>query len=79
MALQKRTWEYGTELSGIVMVADPKLIVVHVPDINEGFLLAEHGVKDLPKGGDLCTITFTKGGPTGGYWKWQPLNPSTNG
>lgn len=72
MGLQRRTWDYGKTFDVEVREATKMLIAVFAPEINEGFLLAGHGVTDLPAKGDKGTITFTKGGPTGGYWKWQP-------
>lgn len=72
--MKKRTWEYGTKYAVVVVSADSKLMVMHSKEINEGFMLMNHGEKILPKCGDFGIITFTKGGPTGGYWKWQPID-----
>jgi len=77
--MQKRTWTYGTELDVKVFSATKTDIVVICEKINEGFILVNHGVKDLPKKDDEGKIIFTKGGPTGGYWSWKPANSVKDG
>jgi len=67
--MREKTWPYGTEFKAEVMSANKTLIAV-TADSGEAFLLMYHGVKDLPKEGEIGKIVFTKGGPTGGYWKW---------
>jgi hypothetical protein len=38
---------------------------------NEGHVLAFGACDPDSKEGDEGTLTFTKGGPTGGYWKFE--------
>lgn len=69
-----RTWPYGTVKKATVihtiLDSNPKAILVKADD-SEGFLLI--GEETFPKDlaiDDKGEITFTQGGPTGGYWKF---------
>lgn len=73
--MKTKTWPYGTEYKAEVMTVNKMLMAVHCPEIDEGFMLIGHGIKKLPKEGEIGKIIFTKGGPTGGYWQWQPASP----
>lgn len=70
MSLIKRTWPYGTEYDCKVISSSPAMIMVHVQSTNEAFALVRHGVKPAPFEGTKGKITFTQGGPMGGYWKF---------
>lgn len=37
----------------------------------EGHILARGAEDETAEVGDLGTLTFTEGGPTGGYWKFR--------
>jgi hypothetical protein len=70
--MRTKTVEYGTTHDVEVLKASKNLITV-VDENNEGYLLANHGVEDLPKEGDKGKITFTEhNGSTKGYWKFTP-------
>lgn len=69
----KRTWPYGTKKRVEVIHVEPKVLGL-VDQQREGYLLALHGLDPLPVKGDQGIITFTQGGPTGGYWKYEPIN-----
>lgn len=75
-----RTWPYGTkkhvEIISYDMPDDPMMktlpiIVAKDHNSGEGFLLIGDKGADESKVGDLGTITFTQGGPLGGYWKFE--------
>lgn len=70
-----RTWPYGTlrpvEVADIDRRGSPPIVTV-VDNAGEGYILV--GGIDDPEHvqiGDRGEITFTKGGPTGGYWRYQ--------
>jgi len=69
--MKYRTWEYGTILKVSVIKSNQRVLVVVCESINEAFILANHGMKELPEIDSKGQITFTKGGPTGGYWKFE--------
>jgi len=74
-----RTWPYGTTRRGTVRIArmqnpfyaktsDAQIIVDDQKEMHAcvGESCADFTAKD----GDTGTLTFTQGGPTGGYWKF---------
>lgn len=64
-----RTWPYGTQKRVRVLGVEPAMCMI-VSDGIEGYVLVDaipEGVQD----GDAGTITFTEGGPLGGYWKFE--------
>ena len=69
-----RTWPYGTVLEvkvvERVIAGGARALICTEPKSGEGFVL--FGDKSDAKPGDTGTITFTQGGPTGGYWKYSP-------
>lgn len=72
--MQTRTWPYGTVKTGVVINVEPykdhEIVAFKDDESNDGFILV-----DKPQGAvkdQRGTITFTKGGPTGGHWKYQP-------
>lgn len=74
-----RTWPYGTRKQ--VKVLDrgrddgrPFLIAGELPNFVELFVLVfdrSHADALAAKIGDAGEITFTAGGPTGGYWDYE--------
>lgn len=68
--MKKRTCPYGSTLRA-------KVIEIHqgvhlVQDQNhEGHVLAAGAQDPQAKEGDHGTLTFTQGGPTGGFWKFE--------
>ncbi|MDB6017705.1 MAG: hypothetical protein JWR19_2194 [Pedosphaera sp.] len=70
MSVIRRTWVYGTQFRCKVVASFPSMIMVEAAGINEAFSLVGHGVFPLPPVGSMGLITFTQGGPTGGYWKF---------
>jgi hypothetical protein len=76
--MQQKIIDYGTTHDAVVLSAKKEVIIVKGIDNNEGYVLIGHRLDDasLPAIGNEGTITFTKGGPEGGYWKWEP-DPKT--
>ena len=75
MSVQTKTWPYGTTLRGVVFVAritsqHSKSAQLIIDKTNEGHVLIGSAADFTAKDGDEGTLTFTKGGPTGGYWKF---------
>lgn len=80
--MRTRTWPYGTvknvtvhrvEGSGKTRV----VAVIEDEPSKEGFLLM--GQDFEAKKGDRGTITFTQGGPTGGYWHYTSVEMKPDG
>lgn len=71
--LQKRTWPYGTK-KNVEVVDVAGSVLALIDDNEEGFLLMWPQVESAPAKGDRGMITFTEGGPTGGYWKYEASN-----
>ena len=76
--MNKRTWTYGEQRRGTVGDVQSKrfgdgpaqYIVTIIDDQNEGHILVgDSCVYDGIAFGDKVILTFTKGGPTGGFWK----------
>ena len=69
-----KTHAYGTTRKGVVehlINARDGWIQIVLDDVGEAhFLMAGCGDRSA-KSGDKGTLTFTKGGPTGGYWKFN--------
>lgn len=74
-----RTWAYVTTRRGTVRVArmkhpfkakasDAQLIVDEKMEMH--VCIGEQCADFTAKDGDTGTLTFTQGGPTGGYWKF---------
>jgi hypothetical protein len=75
--LPTRTWPYGTVKRGVVVcveAAGRTRIVAFAADgePREGFILAGQAGLSKARKGQRGTITFSRGGPTGGYWHWEP-------
>lgn len=73
--MKTRTWPYGTTRKGTVIISlfrnpspIPKQMVKD--DLNEAHVLVGDACDKTAVGGDTGTLTFTQGGPTGGYWKF---------
>lgn len=65
-----RTWPYGTKKRVTVLDAPHQSVLV-VSDGDEGFVLIDAIPANVNKG-DTGVITYTDGGPLGGYWHFQP-------
>jgi hypothetical protein len=69
--MEKKIIDYGTEHQVKVLSATEKLITV-VDENGEGYLLVGHGLKELPKVGDIGKITFIKSNtPFNGHWHYE--------
>lgn len=77
--MEIKRWEFGTTFDVTVIKSSKQLIAVHAPSTNEGFILMGHGVFPLPDIGQEGVITFTKGGPAGGYWKYENKDNALGG
>lgn len=73
------THPYGTKRRGTVKIAnwrpaglDPRASSgqLIIDELNEGHVCVGGSGDQTAKEGDTGTLTFTKGGPTGGYWKF---------
>lgn len=78
--MKTQTWPYGTKKHGTVIQASRVqggfnvLFVESVGNKTEGFFLVfdrNHAESSKAKAGDKGVITFTRGGPTGGYWDYS--------
>jgi len=65
-----KTWPYGTTLRCVVVDCAKQFQCV-VDERNEGHVLVGDAQDPTAKPGDTGTLTFTEGGPTGGFWKFQ--------
>ncbi len=63
-----RIWPYGTVLKGKV-IDFMKGYQFIKDEHGEGHILIKGAGCDEAKVGDDVILTFTQGGPTGGYWK----------
>ena len=78
--IAQKTWPYGTTRRGVVCIArwHPKSLPADTTDgqlirdeLNEMHICVGEQCADFTaKAGDSGTLTFTQGGPTGGYWKF---------
>lgn len=66
---RSRTWLYGTEKKVTVRGVARRFIIC-VDDSHEGYVLLGTD-SDGAEEGDTGIITFTQGGPFGGYWKFK--------
>jgi hypothetical protein len=78
MAILK-TWPYGTQRYGFVAMnnfrpfgLDPKASTAQliVDDVGEAHICVGGAGDATAERGDSGVLSFTKGGPTGGYWKF---------
>lgn len=74
MSVTTKTWPYGTKRLGTVHInitTREGWVQLVIDDTNEAHVLVG-GAGDRQAGqGDTGTLTFTEGGPTGGYWKFE--------
>ena len=70
MTVLQRTWPYGTTRTGAVLTDEPSMQVV-LDDQNEGHILLGNARDPSAGIGDRGVLTFTRGGPTGGFWKFE--------
>lgn len=68
--METKVIPFGTERAAFVVRATKDTIIVHASD-GQGYVLLAHGLDPLPPVGETGTITFTQGGPMGGYWKYE--------
>jgi len=69
MTVQVKTWPYGTKRKAeIKQVAGP--VMTAVDELGEGHVLVGVVRGKNPKPGEKGELVFTKGGITGGYWRW---------
>lgn len=76
MSIDTRTWPYGTTRRGIVVtkLEPPNMTPAQLikDDQGEGHICVGDACADFSAGeGDTGTLTFTEGGPTGGYWRFR--------
>lgn len=83
MKAKTKTWPYGTTrqatVEGVVPQPDGRRIHIAIDDQHEGHLLLGDAADENAGAGDRGILTFTRGGPLGGYWKFtkttkQPTN-----
>jgi len=78
MSVETKTWPYGTtrlgKVESITLVYGWHIVK---DDQNEGHILTGGARDASAKVGDKGTLTFTKGGPTGGYWKFKKDSAAT--
>lgn len=85
MALIPKTWPYGTTRRAVVKIAnwrpeglDPRASTGQLleDELGEMHVCVGAEAADFSaKDGDAGVLTFTKGGPTGGYWKFAKFMP----
>jgi hypothetical protein len=69
--MNTRTWPYGTKRKA--KVVDSNYVVLVLEDAEnkeEAYVLVNPGTVYAP--GTEGELTFTKGGPTGGHWEFEP-------
>lgn len=76
--LKTRTWPYGTTKQVQVLVAHQRVVMLRDKE-REGYVLLWPNLETMPTEGDYGVITFTEGGPTGGYWKYEASNTQASG
>jgi hypothetical protein len=64
------TFPYGTTRKGSVVDVIRGTIIITDENM-EGHILTKTCCPQRVRSGDVGTLTFTKGGPTGGYWKFE--------
>lgn len=69
MSIVLKTWPYGTTRRATVLQTAAACQTL-VDEKNEGHLLVRGAGDFTAKSGDTGTLTFIKGGLTGGYWKF---------
>lgn len=76
----EKTWPYGTKRRATVLKSNwrPEGLDPRAPagqllrdELNEGHLCVGEAADQSAQPGDTGTLTFTEGGPTGGYWKFE--------
>lgn len=68
--VKTRNWPYGTQRRAKVVETRPWLeALVLVDEVGEGHIIRP--VSCAYDVGDTGTLTFTEGGPTGGYWRFM--------
>lgn len=72
MSIQTKTWPYGkVKKATMVRSRGPNYAQFVLDEDKEMHILMRGAGDDSAKVGDIGTITFTEGGPTGGYWKFK--------
>lgn len=62
---------YGTEYEVLVIHTSKYMIMVKEPEINEAFVLINHGLQVLPQINDVGRIVFEKDSNKG-HWQYYP-------
>ena len=70
MTVLQRTWPYGTTRTGTVLSDEPALQVV-LDDQGEAHILVGNARDPNAAVDDRGVLTFTLGGATGGFWKFE--------
>lgn len=74
MSIVIKTWPYGTTRRATVLTTTVNIQTLR-DDKEENHLLVRGAGDFTAKSGDTGTLTFTKGGLTGGYWKFVKDEP----
>lgn len=73
MSLAYKTWPHGTTRKAVVLKDG---VYQYLQDEHgEGHVLMGDARDHSAKPGDKGVLTFTKGGATGGYWKFTKDQP----
>lgn len=74
MSLPAKTWPYGTQRRAKLLKIEATRRGVHVlfleDELGEGHVILVDKAPSA-KAGDGGVLTFTQGGPTGGYWSFS--------
>lgn len=75
-----RSWPYGTRktvrIKDIVRARTIAAVVcADEAEPSSAYALLDRLDRLNVRTGDRRTIVFTRGGPTGGHWAFEPLNP----
>lgn len=77
--MEKKVIAYWTRLGCTVIDSAPNMVTVEV-DKKEVYFLMGHGLKELPKVGDVGMITFLKSQREPfGFWHYTPGQPNPTG
>lgn len=70
MSAETKTWPYGSTRGAKVLGVSVTAQVV-MDESGEGHILCLGAHDPEAVAGDQGKLTFTEGGPTGGYWKFK--------
>lgn len=69
--MKEKIVDYGTEHPIKIIHGDKNVITGVATDINEGFVVIGHGLKEIPNEGDLGKIIFERD-KNRGHWQFYP-------